>query len=184
MENGERKLVDDVLDETKKEVECLGLTFKDDEERKRYFSQELLDALNELEDKLGDVPFLSADDAAEKLKSLEKWPVGDDEQIREIAERMRRNDHEKDLLQRWKDEVGFPHGSIEDIMKLSDPPYYTPCPNPFITDYVSYHGKMCIRDRVEPEWVSVILAALTFSGDLVVTVGGREYDAVSYTHLI
>jgi len=141
MENGERKLVDDVLDETKKEVECLGLTFKDDEERKRYFSQKLLNALNELEDKLGEVPFLSADDAVEKLKSLEKWPVGDDEQIREIAERMRRNDHEKDLLQRWKDEVGFPHGSIEDIMKLSDPPYYTPCPNPFINDYVRYYGR-------------------------------------------
>ena len=141
MENGERKLVDDVLDETKKEVECLGRTFKDDEERKRYFSQKLLNAFNELEDKLGDVPFLSADDAVEKLKSLEKWPVGDDEQIREIAERMRRNDHEKDLLQRWKDEVGFPHGSIEDIMKLSDPPYYTACPNPFITDYVRYYGR-------------------------------------------
>ncbi|MGB4326316.1 MAG: DNA methyltransferase, partial [Bacillota bacterium] len=141
MENGERKLVDDVLDETKKEVECLGRTFKDDEERKRYFSQKLLNAFNELEDKLGDVPFLSADDAVEKLKSLEKWPVGDDEQIREIAERMRRNDHEKDLLQRWKDEVGFPQGSIEDIMKLSDPPYYTPCPNPFITDYVRYYGR-------------------------------------------
>jgi len=141
MENGERKLVDDVLDETKKEVECLGLTFKDDEERKRYFSQKLLNAFNELEDKLGDVPFLSADDAVEKLKSLEKWPVGDDEQIREIAEKMRRNDHEKDLLQRWKDEVGFPHGSIEDIMKLSDPPYYTLCPNPFIGDYVDYYGR-------------------------------------------
>ena len=141
MENGERKLVDDVLDETKKEVECLGLTFKDDEERKRYFSQKLLNAFNELEDKLGDVPFLSADDAVEKLKSLEKWPVGDDGQIREIAEKMRRNDHEKDLLQRWKDEVGFPHGSIEDIMKLSDPPYYTACPNPFITDYVRYYGR-------------------------------------------
>ena len=35
MENGERKLVDDVLDETKKEVECLGLTFKDEDVYKR-----------------------------------------------------------------------------------------------------------------------------------------------------
>jgi len=141
MGNEERKLVDDVVDETQKAVECLGLIFKDDEERKRYFSQKLSDALKELEDKLGDVPFLSADDAVKKIKSLEKWPVGDDEQIREIAEKMRRNDHEKDLLQRWKDEVGFPHGAIEDIMKLSDPPYYTACPNPFIGDYVSYYGR-------------------------------------------
>ena len=38
--------------------------------------------------------------------------------------------------------------------------------------------------RVEPEWVSVILAALTFSGDLVVTVGGREYDASKIEELI
>ena len=39
-------------------------------------------------------------------------------------------DSSKDLLQRWKDEVGFPHGEIEDILNLSDPPWHTACPEP------------------------------------------------------
>src|ERR1700682_5123196 len=36
---------------------------------------------------------------------------------------------------------GFPNGSDEDILALSDPPYYTACPNPFLTDFVSQHGR-------------------------------------------
>lgn len=36
---------------------------------------------------------------------------------------------------------GFPVGSDEDILRLSDPPYYTACPNPFIEDFVRHHGK-------------------------------------------
>ncbi len=36
---------------------------------------------------------------------------------------------------------GFPIGSDEDILALSDPPYYTVCPNPFIADFIRHHGK-------------------------------------------
>jgi len=36
---------------------------------------------------------------------------------------------------------GFPHGSDEDILALSDPPYYTACPNPFIADFIKHYGK-------------------------------------------
>ena len=32
---------------------------------------------------------------------------------------------------------GFPIGSDEDILNLSDPPYYTACPNPWIADFVA-----------------------------------------------
>ncbi|MDT1011170.1 DNA methyltransferase [Plesiomonas shigelloides] len=32
---------------------------------------------------------------------------------------------------------GFPIGSDEDILNLSDPPYYTACPNPWIGDFVA-----------------------------------------------
>jgi len=32
---------------------------------------------------------------------------------------------------------GFPIGRDEDILKLSDPPYYTVCPNPWIADFVA-----------------------------------------------
>ena len=60
-------------------VECLGMTFENDEKRREYFLEKL----------------------REKLK---------DPEFRKIE--------------------GFPIGEDEDILALSDPPYYTACPNP------------------------------------------------------
>lgn len=36
---------------------------------------------------------------------------------------------------------GFPVASDDDILNLSDPPYYTACPNPFLEEFVRYYGK-------------------------------------------
>jgi 16S rRNA G966 N2-methylase RsmD len=36
---------------------------------------------------------------------------------------------------------GFPKGSDEDILRLSDPPYFTVCPNPFMEDFVHCYGR-------------------------------------------
>lgn len=36
---------------------------------------------------------------------------------------------------------GFPLGEDEDILNLSDPPYYTACPNPWIGDFIEHYGK-------------------------------------------
>lgn len=36
--------------------------------------------------------------------------------------------------------VGFPNGSDEDIIALSDAPYYTACPNPFVGDFIAEFG--------------------------------------------
>lgn len=36
--------------------------------------------------------------------------------------------------------VGFPNASDEAILKLSTPPFYTACPNPFIEDFVRSNG--------------------------------------------
>jgi len=36
---------------------------------------------------------------------------------------------------------GFPIGEDEDILNLSDPPYYTACPNPWIGDFITHYGK-------------------------------------------
>lgn len=36
---------------------------------------------------------------------------------------------------------GFPIGDDDDILTLSDPPYYTACPNPFLQDFVLAKGK-------------------------------------------
>jgi predicted RNA-binding Zn-ribbon protein involved in translation (DUF1610 family) len=71
-------------------VTCLGLTFPNDEERRKHFLGLL----------------------REKLK---------DPEFRKIE--------------------GFPHGSDEDILALSDPPYYTACPNPWIADFIKHYGK-------------------------------------------
>ena len=32
---------------------------------------------------------------------------------------------------------GFPIGEDEDILNLSDPPFYTACPNPWLNDFIS-----------------------------------------------
>jgi len=79
------------MDELRRqEVECLGITFPNDEERRKHFLGLL----------------------REKLK---------DPEFRKIE--------------------GFPIGSDEDILALSDPPYYTACPNPFIADFMKRYGK-------------------------------------------
>lgn len=36
---------------------------------------------------------------------------------------------------------GFPDGSTEAILNMSDPPYYTACPNPFLADFIRINGK-------------------------------------------
>ena len=36
---------------------------------------------------------------------------------------------------------GFPMGTDEDIIRMSDPPWYTACPNPFLADFLRVYGK-------------------------------------------
>lgn len=71
-------------------VECLGMTFENDEARRAHFLGLL----------------------AEKLKD----PA-------------------------FRQTPGFPQGTDEAILRMSDPPYYTACPNPFLADFVRVHGK-------------------------------------------
>ncbi|ADI02045.1 DNA methyltransferase [Syntrophothermus lipocalidus] len=47
----------------------------------------------------------------------------------------------KERLDRVRQIEGFPIAKDEDIINLSDPPYYTACPNPFIEDFIKEHGK-------------------------------------------
>jgi hypothetical protein len=87
----QKKLFEDIdEDKSQEPVECLGMTFENDEKRREYFLEKL----------------------SEKLK---------DPEFRKIE--------------------GFPIGEDEDILALSDPPYYTACPNPFIEDFVKYYGE-------------------------------------------
>ena len=122
-------------------VECLGLAFEKDEARRSHFLGSLREGLEELHAKLGGVPYAGLDDTIARLVAIEHWPMGEETQLRRLAERMRHADPSKDLLQRWKDEVGFPHGEVEDILNLSDPPWHTACPNPFLGAFVEACGK-------------------------------------------
>ncbi|MGI6544370.1 MAG: DNA methyltransferase [Limnochordia bacterium] len=88
--NDSGKLFEESFETPQPSIECLGKTFANDEERRRYY----LDILRE---KLQDSEFRKTE--------------------------------------------GFPIGSDEDILALSDPPYYTACPNPFISDFIKYYGK-------------------------------------------
>lgn len=58
-----------------------------------------------------------------------------------------RRDHFLKLLaEKLKDpefrkQEGFPQGTDEAILAMSDPPYYTACPNPWLADFVKHYGK-------------------------------------------
>lgn len=41
----------------------------------------------------------------------------------------------------FRKQDGFPKGTDEAILAMSDPPYYTACPNPWLADFVKHHGK-------------------------------------------
>ena len=144
-----RSRQDELFDESNNEklearrgepVECLGLTFESEEARRSHFLGKLRKGLEELHAKLGSVPYAGLDDAIARMTKIERWPMGEKARVRQVAERMRHAESSKDLLQRWKDEVGFPHGEIDDILALSDPPWHTACPNPFLGAFVDAYG--------------------------------------------
>jgi hypothetical protein len=41
----------------------------------------------------------------------------------------------------FRNRPGFPKGSDEAILRMSDPPYYTACPNPFLEEFARVYGK-------------------------------------------
>ena len=52
----------------------------------------------------------------------------------------------KEKLPELRQRPDFPVADDDDILRLSDPPYYTACPNPFLTRFVECHGR-----RYDPE---------------------------------
>lgn len=61
------------------------------------------------------------------------------------SDEARREHYLKRLAERLKDPAfrkieGFPIGTDKTILALSDPPYYTACPNPFIQEFLAFYG--------------------------------------------
>lgn len=67
---------------------------------------------------------------------------------------------------------GFPIGSDENILALSDPPYYTACPNPFVEDFIRHYGK--------PYDSSVLYSKEPFTADVSEGKNAPIYNAHSY----
>jgi len=55
-----------------------------------------------------------------------------------------------ELLDSVRDIEGFPKGKDEDILSLSDPPFYTACPNPYIKKFIEKYAK--IYDNAEDDY--------------------------------
>lgn len=53
---------------------------------------------------------------------------------------MERRKLTKEDIDKVRNIEGFPIGSEEDIIALSDAPFYTACPNPFIEDFIKEYG--------------------------------------------
>ncbi len=50
-------------------------------------------------------------------------------------------DRLKEQLPDLRKRSDFPVGEDHDILRLSDPPWYTACPNPFLAEFVGYRGR-------------------------------------------
>ena len=62
------------------------------------------------------------------------------------SDEARREHYLKLLAEKLKDPEfrkieGFPIGEDDDILALSDPPYYTACPNPWIGEFIEHYGR-------------------------------------------
>ena len=53
---------------------------------------------------------------------------------------MERRKLTKEDIDKVRNIEGFPIGTDEDIIALSDAPFYTACPNPFIEDFIKEYG--------------------------------------------
>ena len=88
---------------------------------------------------------------AEQTKKLFQGPVAELGTIECLgqtfpSEGARREHYKKLLAEKLKDPEfrkieGFPIGTDDAILAMSDPPYYTVCPNPFLEQFVRLYGK-------------------------------------------
>ena len=68
---------------------------------------------------------------------LPQEPAHDSTEERAQSEEYRRRLAEALKAPQFRAIEGFPIGKDEDILALSDPPYYTACPNPWLNDFIA-----------------------------------------------
>ena len=72
---------------------------------------------------------------SEQVECLGIWFESEDARRTHFLERL------KEYLPELRKRPDFPVGEDDDILRLSDPPYYTACPNPFLAEFVEHHGR-------------------------------------------
>ncbi len=75
---------------------------------------------------------------------------------------------------------GFPIGNDDDIINLSDPPYYTSCPNPWIKDFISEWEQEKKRLEDTGKRNSIFEVKEPYSKDISVGKNDPIYTAHSY----
>ncbi len=75
------------------------------------------------------------------------YAISPEEQARKDAYRSRLQQYLQDI--QLRQHPGFPKGEDEDILAMSDPPYYTACPNPFLPEIIEQWQKERAEIRAE-----------------------------------
>ena len=75
---------------------------------------------------------------------------------------------------------GFPIGSDDDIIALSDPPYYTACPNPWISDFIKEWEGEKLKLQAEGKRVPAFEVKEPYAADVSEGKGNAIYLAHSY----
>ena len=105
-------------------VDCLGMTFENDDARREHF-------LGRLKEHLADPEF--------------------------------------------RKQPGFPKGTDDAILQMSDPPYYTACPNPFLREFVAHHGSQYDDKDANDDYRRVPFSADSSVGKTHALYGAHGY---------
>ncbi|TDN80799.1 DNA methylase [Salegentibacter sp. 24] len=75
---------------------------------------------------------------------------------------------------------GFPIGEDEDILNLSDPPYYTACPNPWLNDFIEQWEEEKLELEKKGRRGADSNLVLPFSENIIESVNNDIYRSHSY----
>lgn len=89
-------------------------------------------------------------------------------------------DELRKLLPSLRKEEGFPLGSDDDIINLSDPPYYTACPNPWTNDFIEEWEKEKATLKKEGLRDDEFSVTAPYSSDISEGKNNPIYNAHSY----
>ena len=110
-----------------------------------------------------------------------------DAQPEQPEETARREEYRRRLAEYLKDPAfraieGFPIGSDEDILALSDPPYYTACPNPFLPEILEQWQaeRQQIRHKLNLPTDDAFYRREPFAADVSEGKNDPIYNAHSY----